>query len=721
MLSLDEVTEEGGEIMDGRGKLMRLNGLNSLEDREFLVRLSDNIVTPNPKQPRKYFDKAKLAELSGTIESQGQKSAIVVVPYFDGDAIKLFIIDGERRLRVLKTAGKEFIRVVIRWAASEEEIFEQSLILNESKADHNPMERAYAYKQLIEFQEKKGVSSPIKVVAKRLGIPDYQISNHLKLLDLPEAIQDMVIHGTLVLKNSLVVRQAIKKYGPDLPIDQLTQALMAVGGGPDSRATKSLGGRGGMTREDVTRAVRGVLAEGGHVDAASELGAQKAVHDAAFGIGRMQAGINRLSGADPDKVVGVLRNRRGEPPELIRDRLDEVDRGLKAIRALVERAIRPDPLEKVPGKPAFLKFMQGKRKSFGNEIRFNMACLLAKSSDKGDGEVMMVPEMAKALGVTVNDIASNLTRLDVDLKGLGIKLDQQTLREKVMREKKGKRVTEYTQRPAYRLKWKVKGQQDDAVEDDAADEPEGEASPARAAAPSRMSMRLEQQPPSASPRKGGRPRGDGDDEDAEEAPARGALPDNLFEEGDGDGVGEVDEDAVAAEAELPGPRGRVRKGDPDNIPLLRAAYARAQQRMGQTVPAFASAPTRAPATPARQAPPTRAPTAPVRASVKPPDISAARHPVSAPEHLKVVAQQIAEQVSSVASGVGIRHCAQFGARLGIKIEERARPGVSAYIIFCNMRAFSTNFGAYKTSFAEWIARAVGKRPSEIEVHLRDVE
>lgn len=667
MLSLDEVTEEGGEIMGGKGKLMRLL---AHEDREFLVRLKDNLITPNPKQPRKYFDEEKLEELKGTIESQGQKSAIVVVPYFDGDNIKLFIIDGERRLRVLQTAGKEFIRVVIRWAKDEEEIFEQSLILNESKADHNPIERAEAYQQLMKFQEDKGVPNPIQVVAKRLGIPDYKISNHLKLLALPDVIKEMVIKGTLPLKNALIIRQQLKKYGQGLPIAQLAQALMDADRSDDPRAPKSLGGRGGMTREDVTRAVRGVLAEGGHVDAASELGAQKAVYDATFGIGRMQAGINRLSGADPNRVVGVLRNRKGEPPELIRDRLDEVERGLKEIRALVERAIKPDPLEKVPGKPAFFKYMEGKRKAFGNEVRYNIACLLAKSSDKGEGEVMMVSEIAKRLGISANDFASNRNRLELDLKGIGLRLDEQVAREKAPRIKKGERVMSYEQRPAYRLQWRVKGQEEADNEDD---------------------------------------------EDAE-VPQRGGLPEDLFD-GDDEGEGrDVDEDAVVADVELRTPRGRGRGTDrasspraasPDRIAELKASFARVQEQE-RTAPVRAAAPAR----------PT---TAPARVSVRPPDILAARHPVSAPEHLKNVAQQIAQQVSLQAANVAVRHCAQFGARLGIKIEERARPGVSAYIVSCNMRAFATNFGAYKSSFADWIAGAVGKKSHEVEVHLRDVE
>ncbi|MDI6791467.1 MAG: ParB/RepB/Spo0J family partition protein [bacterium] len=144
-------------------------------------------VTPNPYQPRREFNPDKLRELTASIREKGVIQPVVVRPK-EG---KYELIAGERRLRAAQEIGLEKIPAVIR-DVSDGEALEIALIENIQREELNPIDEAEAYRQLInEFtltQEELG---------KKVGKDRSTITNFLRLLNLPLAIQDQVADGML--------------------------------------------------------------------------------------------------------------------------------------------------------------------------------------------------------------------------------------------------------------------------------------------------------------------------------------------------------------------------------------------------------------------------------------------------------------------------------------------------------------------------------------------
>jgi ParB family chromosome partitioning protein len=122
----ENISEEGGLIMNGRGKLVRFESIEaSLWD------IPVDKIDPNPNQPRVFFDSAKMAELKATIADMGQKVPLNVVPYQvqESGEIRFMIVDGERRYRSLKELEKTEAKAIIEWYPTERKIYE-ALIFN---------------------------------------------------------------------------------------------------------------------------------------------------------------------------------------------------------------------------------------------------------------------------------------------------------------------------------------------------------------------------------------------------------------------------------------------------------------------------------------------------------------------------------------------------------------------------------------------------------------
>ena len=160
-------------------------------------------IVNNPNQPRKNFDKAALEELADSIKQNGVIQPIIVRK----KGVKYEIVAGERRYQAAKMAGLKEMPVVIR-EVSDAEVFQLALIENLQRADLNPIEEAQGYKQLIDAngltQEQLG-----KVVSKSRSA----ITNTLRLLDLPEEVQDMMAAGTLSAGHARAILSVPTKDG----------------------------------------------------------------------------------------------------------------------------------------------------------------------------------------------------------------------------------------------------------------------------------------------------------------------------------------------------------------------------------------------------------------------------------------------------------------------------------------------------------------------------
>lgn len=164
---------------------------NSVEDistgvSTVKVKLLD--IEPNRDQPRKQFDEAALAELSDSIARHGVLQPLLVRPMPDGG---YQLVAGERRWRASRMAGLTEVPVVIR-DLTDSQVAELALVENLQRENLNPLEEANGYKEL---SEKFGYTQ--EKISEIIGKSRPAIGNALRLLALPEEIQQMLQEGSL--------------------------------------------------------------------------------------------------------------------------------------------------------------------------------------------------------------------------------------------------------------------------------------------------------------------------------------------------------------------------------------------------------------------------------------------------------------------------------------------------------------------------------------------
>jgi ParB family chromosome partitioning protein len=145
-------------------------------------------ITPNAKQPRQVFDEEALDELKSSIEEVGFLQPIVVREVRPG-AYELVM--GERRWRAAQALGRDSIPAIIR-DTRDDAMLRDALLENIHRANLNPLEEAAAYQQLL---EEFGATH--EELAKRIGRSRPQISNTIRLLNLPGPVQRRVAAGVL--------------------------------------------------------------------------------------------------------------------------------------------------------------------------------------------------------------------------------------------------------------------------------------------------------------------------------------------------------------------------------------------------------------------------------------------------------------------------------------------------------------------------------------------
>ncbi len=164
-------------------------GLSSLIGDSNIKTSNDKIsifsIIPNQNQPRKFFEKESLNELTNSIKERGIIQPLIVRKSEDQDG-KFELIAGERRWQAAQSAGLHEVRVVIVEADNLKSL-ELAIIENVQRKDLNPIEEAESYKNLIDnfgYDQEK--------VSKFIGKSRSHISNSMRLLLLPEKIIDMI-------------------------------------------------------------------------------------------------------------------------------------------------------------------------------------------------------------------------------------------------------------------------------------------------------------------------------------------------------------------------------------------------------------------------------------------------------------------------------------------------------------------------------------------------
>ncbi len=172
----------------GRGLGSLLDDSVAISDEnDSVTSIKITLIDPNKSQPRRSFDKEKLAALSESIKEHGVIQPIILVK--KGDRYK--IVAGERRWRAAKKAGLKEIPAVIR-EYSDMEVAQIALIENLQREDLNPIEEALGYQTLINKYDMTQ-----EAVSSTLGKSRSAIANSIRLLSLDEAVQSQLISGAI--------------------------------------------------------------------------------------------------------------------------------------------------------------------------------------------------------------------------------------------------------------------------------------------------------------------------------------------------------------------------------------------------------------------------------------------------------------------------------------------------------------------------------------------
>ena len=193
-----------------------------------------SIIT-NPDQPRKSFDETQLSELSDSIRQNGILQPILVRKKGD----KYEIVAGERRYQASKLAGLKEIPAIVR-EIDDAEVFQLALIENLQRSDLTPIEEARGYRQLL---DTKGLTQ--EGLARILSKSRSAIANTLRLMDLPQEVQDMMEEGQITAGHARAILAVPSEEG------RIKLAQKVVAENLTVRQTENLAPLFSVTRNEI--------------------------------------------------------------------------------------------------------------------------------------------------------------------------------------------------------------------------------------------------------------------------------------------------------------------------------------------------------------------------------------------------------------------------------------------------------------------------------------
>lgn len=213
---LGEKSGNGESVSSKRG-LSESAGTSQADDSPVIL-VSINKIEPNKDQPRTQFDKEQLKELSDSIKENGLLQPIVVREFNNGYQI----IAGERRWQACNMAGLEEVPVLVT-AADDTQSLVLAMVENIQRSDLNPMEEAYGYKSLM----KKGGMTQVEL-AKTVSKGRSTIANSLRLLDLPEPAQKLLLEGKISAGHARAVLSIPNEEGRLKLVEKMKKEQLTV-------------------------------------------------------------------------------------------------------------------------------------------------------------------------------------------------------------------------------------------------------------------------------------------------------------------------------------------------------------------------------------------------------------------------------------------------------------------------------------------------------------
>lgn len=200
---------------DLRGAARPVHGLE-------LISVRPNQIVPNPKQPRTAFEPDALMELARSLSDVGFLQPVVVRPLADADSgaqPRYELVAGERRWRASQIAEIVTIPAIVR-STDDDSLLRDALLENLQRVALNPLEEAAAYDQLL--ADFGGTHDELAV---RLGRSRPQVSNTLRLLKLPSAVQRRVAAGVLSAGHA----RALLAAGDSVTMEALAKKVVSEG------------------------------------------------------------------------------------------------------------------------------------------------------------------------------------------------------------------------------------------------------------------------------------------------------------------------------------------------------------------------------------------------------------------------------------------------------------------------------------------------------------
>jgi len=191
----------------------------------YLEEVPVGAISPNRRQPRQVFDEDTLAELAASISAVGLLQPVVVRKLAPG---RYELVMGERRWRASELAGMEVIPAIVR-DTSDDDLLRDALMENLHREQLNPLEEAAAYQQLLD-----DFAATHEELARRIGRSRPHISNTIRLLNLPPAVQKRVAAGVLSAGHARAL------LGVDDPVAQEQLAHRIVAEGLSVRAVEEI-------------------------------------------------------------------------------------------------------------------------------------------------------------------------------------------------------------------------------------------------------------------------------------------------------------------------------------------------------------------------------------------------------------------------------------------------------------------------------------------------
>ena len=187
-----------------------------VQDIRSLRHVPVELLHPNPHNPRKHFNEEDLESLAKSLKDKGLLQPLVVRPRADGS---FEIVAGERRWRASQRAGIHELPVLIR-ELNDRETLEIALIENIQRSDLNALEEARAYRQMLEQYNYTQ-----QQLADSIGKSRSHIANTMRLLSLPEAIQQQIENGKLTAGHA---RSLVATEYPAEMADQIIKMGLTV-------------------------------------------------------------------------------------------------------------------------------------------------------------------------------------------------------------------------------------------------------------------------------------------------------------------------------------------------------------------------------------------------------------------------------------------------------------------------------------------------------------